>query len=201
MSDHLKKEAKQLPFFISYFITDPLVFGDTKQNLEKNISNTLNKKKVDMICFRDKISKDTEKLAKTVLDISKKIGISKVVINSNIPLAIKLKFDGVHLTSSQFDDIKKAKQYDLFTIISCHNEDDIKRAKEKKADAVTYSPIFYKENKGKPKGIKDLKNMVKKYQDTNFRIIALGGIIDEDHIKQIQSTQASGFSSIRYFYV
>ncbi len=201
MDQYLQKEAFRLPFFLSYFITDPIIFGNTKETLTKNIKKTLQHHKIDMICFRDKISYNKEILAKTVLDISKKYDISKIVLNGDIKMAIKLNFDGVHLRSTQFDQITKAKQYNLFTIISCHNQDDIQKAKELKADAITYSPIFYKEHKGKPKGIEELKQMVKKYQDINFKIIALGGIITKEQIEQIKSSQASGFSSIRYFYV
>ena len=72
-------------------------------------------------------------------------------------------------------------------------------AKKYGANAVTYSPIFYKENKGEPKGIEELSKMVNAYQDNSFSVIALGGIIDEEHISGVKSTYASGFASIRYF--
>jgi len=44
-----------------------------------------------------------------------------------------------------------------------------------------------------------LKYIIDKYQDNNFQIIALGGIIDNNHIKSIKETKAYGFASIRYF--
>jgi thiamine-phosphate pyrophosphorylase len=195
----LKRETFKSPFFYSYFITDPKEFGNTTATLKRSLENSFLKHQIDMICFRDKESKNIEKLAKTTLEISRKKNISKILINSNIELAIKLGFDGVHLTSQQFDKIEFAKQNNLFTIISTHTEDEIISAKEKGCNGITYSPIFFKENKGEPKGIENLTKIVEKYQDENFYVIALGGIITNNHLKLIKQTNANGFASIRYF--
>ncbi|MEA2049575.1 MAG: thiamine phosphate synthase [Campylobacterota bacterium] len=186
-------------FFSQYLITDPIEYGDDIYSLEKNLSNSFQNYNIDMICFRDKISTSIEDLAKRTIEISRKFNINKVLINSNIDLAIKLKFDGVHLKSNQFDDIKYAKENNLYVIISCHNKIDIEKAKSLKCDAVTYSPIFYKKDKGKPKGLDDLSKMVEIYQDEYFKIIALGGIISNFQVEQIKTTKVSGFASIRYF--
>jgi len=193
-----KIKGASKPFFFNYFITDPIEFGDTVTTLSNSLENSFSKHTVDMICFRDKLSQDIELLAQTTLNIAKTYN-TKALINSDINLALKLHFDGVHLTSTQFDKIEYAKQNKLFTIISCHTKEEIALAKEKGCDAVTYSPIFFKENKGEPKGIKNLETIVNEYQDKNFMIIALGGIITKEHIKEIKSTNANGFASIRYF--
>jgi thiamine-phosphate pyrophosphorylase len=110
-----------------------------------------------------------------------------------------MKFDGVHLTSQQSNQIAYAKQNNLYTIISCHNEEEILKAKYEGANAITYSPIFYKEDKDHPKGCENLKKIIEKYQDKNFRIIALGGIINNTQIGQVKNTNCAGFASIRYF--
>ena len=201
MNSLSKKEAlNKLPFFISYFITDPIEFGDTANILKKNLENSIKNNNINMICFRDKISKDKdiEPLAKTTLNLANKYNIISV-INGDIKLALQLGFNGVHLRSIQFNEIEFANQNNLITIVSCHNEDDIKKAKQLKANIVTYSPIFYKESKGDPKGIENLNYTVKKYQNNNFKIIALGGIITDEQVKQIKSTNCNGFASIRYF--
>jgi len=200
INKNLKKEAsREPPFFISYLITDPQEYGDTLENFEKNLTNTLLRNQVDMICFRDKETKDIKFLAKGCQKIAKEFHIEKVILNGNIPLALSLQYDGVHLTSTQFDEIKTAKSQGLYTIISCHSEEEVKKAKLLGADAVTYSPIYYKENKDKPKGCESLKNLVTKYQDENFKIIALGGIVNQQQIQEVQNTHCSGFASIRYF--
>jgi thiamine-phosphate pyrophosphorylase len=199
-NNQTKKEAFNKPlFFISYLITDPKEFGDNVDEFSLNLKNSLSKHKVDMICFRDKHSQNIEELAKVCLQISKQFNISKVLINTNIKLALKLGFDGIHLTSNQFENIKISKEKSLFTIISCHTKNEVAMAKKLGTNGVTYSPIFYKENKGKPKGIENLKNIVDIFQDDKFSIIALGGIVSDNEISQIKSTKARGFASIRYF--
>lgn len=175
------------------------MYGDTTISLEQTLQKSLLKHSVDMVCFRDKQTTDIKKLAQTVLDISRKNHISKVLINSHIDLAVELGFDGVHLTSLQFGEIQKAKKKNLFVIMSCHSEKEIKLAKEYGCDGVTYSPIFFKEDKGEPKGCEMLKNIVLSYQDKDFFILALGGITQKSHIQQIQNTKVAGFGAIRYF--
>jgi len=152
-----------------------------------------------MVCFRDKETPNKSELIKSFHKIAKQFSIDTIVINNDIQQAISMKVDGVHLTSKQFNKIAYAKQHNLYTIISCHNEKEIEEAKQKGADMVTYSPIFYKEKKGNPKGCESLKTVVKKYQDNHFQIIALGGITTKEQVKQVKDTLCSGFASIRYF--
>lgn len=181
--------------FNYYLITDPKYFTNNKTTFKEKLENTLSTKRVDIACFRDKESSNYEELAKIFFDTCKKYHIKQIILNENLELAIKLNC-GVHLTSQQFNKISLAKEANLFTIVSCHNEEDIKKAIEDKADAITYSPIFYTPNKGKAKGIEKLKIIAKKYP---IQIIALGGIIDDSHIKQILDCKVYGFASIRYF--
>ena len=108
-----------------------------------------------------------------------------------------MKFDGIHLNSSQFNEIEKVKKLNLFTIISCHNFDELEKASKLGLNFVTYSPIFDTPNKGEPKGINNLDETIKKFP--NLNIIALGGIISDNQVKQIEKTSAYGFASIRYF--
>lgn len=197
----LERESFGSPFFYSYCITDPDEFGSEPITLSNSINSACQNYHIDIICFRDKISNTKQKLqlAKTCLEVSRKNNISKVLCNGDMEIALKLGFDGVHLTSTQFDQIIKAKENNLFTMISCHNEEEVIKAKQMGADAITFSPIFFKENKGQPKGIEELKRIVSLYQTDHFQIFALGGIITQTHINQVKSTNTSGFASIRYF--
>lgn len=197
-----KKEASfKPPFFISYLITDPEEFGNTPKALKSTLTKALQHHQVDIICFRDKVSSDTENLAKVFLEVCREFSIKKVLINSDIKLSQKLGFDGVHLNSQQFDKIETLQKKSIFTIISCHNENEIQLAKKYHTNMITYSPIFFKENKGEPKGINNLEKMVSLYQDEDFSIIALGGIITHKNVEEVQRTKAKGFASIRYFKV
>lgn len=182
---------------INYLITDPNYYTNDKKEFENILKKTLNKYLVDICCFRDKKSSNFEELAQIFVKICKEKNIKNILINGDFSLAKKLNATGVHLTSTQFDEIQKAKKSGLYTIISCHNKDDLQSARKQKIDAVTYSPIFETPNKGEPKGIKNLKEIIEEYGDLN--IIALGGIINDEQIKQILQTKAYGFASIRYF--
>lgn len=182
---------------IYYLITDPKYYTNDPIEFEKKLVKTFNSKKVNIACFRDKTSKNFVELSKIFVETCKKFNIDRILINSDYKLAFELKAHGVHLTSKQFNKIKKAKELNLYTIISCHNEKDIQEAKKNKIDAITYSPIFETPNKGKAKGISKLVEIMEKNKDLN--IIALGGIINDSQIKQLEKTNAYGFASIRYF--
>ena len=181
----------------SYLITDPNYFSDNKEIFKEKLIAVLKNHKIDFACFRDKSSKNIEELAKIFLQICKEFEIKNILINSNIYLAIKLGFDGVHLNSQQFDKIENAKKSNLITIISCHNLEELDKAMNKNIDFVTYSPIFDTPNKGEPKGITSLKEAISLYEDID--IIALGGIVKDEQIELISKTKAYGFASIRYF--
>ena len=182
---------------IKYLITDPKYYTNDEKKFEEILINVLDKQQIEIACFRDKESSNFEELAKVFIKICKEKNIKEILLNGNYLLAYELNASGVHLTSTQFDDILKAKELGLYVIISCHTFEDIQKAIDYKADAVTYSPIFETPNKGTPKGIEVLKEAIDKYN--NINIIALGGIINEKQIEQISKTKAYGIASIRYF--
>jgi thiamine-phosphate pyrophosphorylase len=181
----------------SYLITDPKYYSNNEELFKKNLKKVLTNKKVDIACFRDKESSNFEELAKIFIEVCNEFNIKKILLNGDYLLAKKLGATGVHLTSTQFDKIKEAKNLDLYVIISCHNFNEIEKAQNSYANAVTYSPIFHTPNKGEPKGINSLKQAIHLYDDMN--IIALGGILTNEQLTQIQKAKAYGFASIRYF--
>lgn len=182
---------------ISYLITDPQYYSNDKETFEKKLKEALSNKKVNIACFRDKESENFKELAKIFVKVCKKFNIERILINQDYKLAKKLGASGVHLTSKQFDKIKKAKDLDLYVIISCHHSEEIERAQKSHVNAVTYSPIFETPNKAEPKGIGRFREVVRAFEDLD--IIALGGIIDNSHTELISKTRAYGFASIRYF--
>ena len=182
---------------IKYLISDPKYYTNEEKRFEEILINVLNKQQIDIACFRDKESANFEDLAKIFIKICKEKNIKKILLNGDFSLAYELNATGVHLTSTQFDDISKAKELGLYVIISCHTFEDIEKAIINQADAITYSPIFETPNKGTPKEIEGLEEVINKYP--NINIIALGGIIDETQIEQISKTKAYGIASIRYF--
>jgi thiamine-phosphate pyrophosphorylase len=180
----------------AYAITDPQYYGQTPEALEQSLYAFHHKKKVDYLCFRDKITADYEAMAKTFMLTCKELKIESTLLHGDVTLSHKLGAFGVHLTSQQYDCIAQAKAYGLFCVASTHSEVEIYQAIEQGADAITYSPIFATPNKGKPKGLEDLKEKVAKIKT---KIIALGGIVSDEDVAKIQTTGAYAFASIRYF--
>jgi thiamine-phosphate pyrophosphorylase len=188
--------------FIHYLITDSGYYTSNPRKFKQKLTQSFQSNNINFACFRAKDIRKTypnryKRLASIFVKLCKRYKI-KSFINSDIKIANSLGYDGVHLTSNQLKELKLlTRKYKLTTIISTHDERQIKRARLYEADYITYSPIFFTPNKGKPKGIIHLKDISKRYRDMN--IIALGGIVDNNHIKKIKLTYACGFASIRYF--
>ena len=176
---------------IAYAISEPSLL---KSEIDLYLSHL--KERCDIFLYRDKSNPNYKQSAKYILQKSKEHGIDRVFLHSDIDTAYTLGVDGIHLTSSQFEDIKVAKDKGLFTVISTHSIDEIKKAQNLGADMVTLSPIFASPNKGKPLGLEYLKEAIKV---SDIPIIALGGIVTQDNIKSVIFSGAKGFASIRYF--
>jgi len=180
---------------ISYLITDPKYYSQNSTKLKKVFNYASDRHFINIACLRDKKNQNVKSLAKSFLYITKKRKIFSI-LNSHIDLAYFLGFDGVHLPSNMVEKTKIAKRKKLFVIVSCHSLEEIKKAEQLKADMVTFSPVFYSPDKGKPKGLKKLRRVVFK---SKIPIIALGGIVSKKQIHKIKLRKAVGFASIRYF--
>ena len=156
----------------------------------------LRKNRVDFALYRDKESSKYAFEAANFVQMCKSIPNLKAFLHQDYKLAASLNAKGVHLTSLQFNEIRSAKELGLEVIISCHTKEEVLCAESLGVDYVTYSPIFPTSNKGEPKGIDDLKELV---NATSVKVFALGGIITEEHVKEIEASGAYGFASIRYF--
>lgn len=147
--------------------------------------------------YRDKSNPNYALQASHFVEVCNQFENIKSFIHSDVTLAKELGAMGVHLTSTQFDKVQEAKALGLETIISTHTHEEVLKAQSLGADAVTYSPIFTSPGKGEPKGIEDLKKLLKK---SSIKVFALGGIVEESQLKQIEDSASYGFASIRYFY-
>jgi len=177
---------------IIYAITDPITLNFN--NLEDDLEYfSLTSK---MIVYRDKLNKNYTRDAKTFLIEAKKHSFDKILLHSDYELAHKLKATGVHLKSTQLNDIAKAKELELFVIISTHTIEESLEAENLGADMVTFSPIFETPDKGKPKGIETLNHLSSLL---TIPLIALGGIITQHQIELCEKNGAKGFASIRWF--
>jgi len=177
---------------IAYAITDSTTLGF--QTLEDDLE--LFSKKAEMIVYRDKETSNYQKNAEKFLIKARKFNFSKILLHSDYLLASKLKAQGIHLKSTQFDDIVKAKALKLFVVISTHSIDEALEAERLGADMITFSPIFSTPNKGEPKGLEALNYLVSLL---SIPVIALGGILTQKEIDMCKEAGAKGFASIRYF--
>ncbi|MDD2829660.1 MAG: thiamine phosphate synthase [Sulfuricurvum sp.] len=179
-----------------YLITDPTFYGITSETIESALDVVYSHTLPDFALFRDKQTTHYRDLAQTFIAVSRSYRISRVLLHGDYILAHELRADGVHLTSTQFDDIAEAKKLRLYVVISIHTHEEAFKAQKLGADAITYSPIYVSPNKGEPKGLEDLKEIVDKIE---IPIFALGGITTEEQIKAVEECGVYGFASIRYF--
>jgi thiamine-phosphate pyrophosphorylase len=180
----------------SYLITDPALYGNDADSLESALDVILSHTLPDFALFRDKQTQQYNTLAKIFVETCGAYKIPKILLHSDYTLAYQLGAHGAHLTSTQFDSIKKAKALGLYVVISTHTHEEALKAEKLGADAITYSPIFTSPNKGEPKGLEDLKQIVDKIR---IPIFALGGILTQEQINDVEASGAYGFASIRYF--
>ncbi len=180
---------------IKYLITDPKYYTNNIDTFKKILRNASN---YDFILYRDKTNPNYKIFAKIFSDILIEKGVTNFFIHRDPLLAKSLNAFGVHLSSEQKDDIKRSKDLDLFTIISCHSIDEIEQSQELGVDAVTISPIFISEKGGEPIGIIKLQDIVNKFKE--LKIFALGGIKSQIEINELKRINSLfGFASIRFF--
>jgi thiamine-phosphate pyrophosphorylase len=177
---------------IAYAITNPTTLNfDTLEDDIKRFANV-----ADIIVYRDKSTSNYKKNSTYFVNEAKKYKFQKILLHTDYKLAHKLKADGVHLKATQFADIVKAKALGLFVVISTHTQEEALTAQSLGADMLTFSPIFSTPNKGEPKGVKVLKELI---DLLDIPVIALGGIVGKEQINACKENGAKGFASIRYF--
>ena len=179
-----------------YLITSGEFYKDSSSDFGSLLYTQIKKHTPTYILYRDKTNQNYSTQAVEFIKVCNQFQDIKSFIHQHVELAKELGAKGVHLTSKQFKEISHAKSLGLEVIISTHTHEELLKAQELGADAVTYSPIFSSPGKGEPKGIEDLEDILSKCR---VNVFALGGIIEESHIEMIAQTKAYGFASIRYF--
>ncbi len=180
-----------------YLITSKEFYTDTPNIFREKLHKQFEIHMPDFALFRDKENADYSKQAIDFVNVCNGFSCVKSFIHRDVELAFELHSTGVHLTSTQSEKIGLAKSKNLEVIISTHTHEEVLKAEELGADYVTYSPVFASPNKGEPKGIDDLKELLKKCK---IKVFALGGIIDAGHVQSVRECGTYGFASIRYFY-
>ena len=180
-----------------YLITSPEFYTDTPAIFTQKLHEQILKHKPDYILYRDKQTTHYKEIAKAFLGVAIQYKNIKAFLHTDVELASELNAYGIHLPSTAFSEIKEAKDSGLKVIISTHTKEEVLNAESIGTDYVTYSPIFATPNKGKPKGVDELKALV---AQTQIKVFALGGIVKQGEVDLIEQSAAYGFASIRYFY-
>ena len=180
-----------------YLITSREFYTDTPAVFRKILHEQFVKHLPDYALYRDKSNPNYGIQAEHFIEVCAQFEGVKAIIHADVALAKKLYAYGVHLTSMQFDEIQKAKAAGIKVIISTHTREEVQKAQDLGADYVTYSPIFSTPNKGEPKGVEDLKELV---DNASVKVFALGGITDTTQVEAVKEAKPYGFASIRYFY-
>ena len=180
-----------------YLITSREFYTDTPAIFRNILDQQFVQHKPDFALYRDKLNPNYTVQASHFIEVCSQFENIKSFIHRDVTLAKQLDATGVHLTSSQFNEIEYALSLNLEVIISTHSYDEVVKAQKLGASYVTYSPIFASPNKGKPKGLENLKELL---LETDIKIFALGGIVTDQHLQDISQMNIFGFASIRYFY-
>lgn len=156
----------------SYLITDPTFYGHTPEALESALDVIYSHTLPDFALFRDKQTIHYRELAEKFISISRIYTISRILLHGDYALAHELKADGVHLTSSQFDAVAEAKKLGLYVIISTLTRRSAQSTRIR-CRCHHLQPDFPSPNKGEPKGLEDLKEIVAKIEIPIFALIEL----------------------------
>ena len=181
----------------SYLITSRQYYTDTPAVFRSILHERLAVHHPDFVLYRDKFDPNYALMAEYAVQTCRAFEGIKAFVHQDYKLAKALGADGVHLTSKQFDLIKKAKNADLEVIVSTHSIEELHMVRELCADYATFSPVFASPGKGEPKGVDALAQAVK---EVDLKIFALGGIVTPEDVKKIEPAHPYGFASIRYFY-
>lgn len=184
----------------SYFITSPSLYeNNSVLGFSENLKNISSSYHIDKACFRD-----TMIFSNDLIDIfakwCKKNKIQSFINLKNTETSIELakiyNIQGIHIKGTNLHTIKKALDEKLSVFYSSHCANEAQKAIDAGVNFITLSPIFNTPNKGKPLGIEYLQGLSPIIKNSLF---ALGGIICQDQVSQIESTGVKGFASIRYF--
>jgi len=179
-----------------YLITSPDFYTQTPSVFRSILNAQLKKHKPHYVLYRDKENYHYDTLAKCFIDLCSSYDGIKTFIHSKVDVAKSVNATGVHLTSTQLNEVEYAKSLGLKVIVSTHTLWEMLQAQPKGANMATYSPIFSTPNKDNPKGYEELYKIV---ELVDIPVIALGGILTSTHIEKIKKSKAKGFASIRYF--
>ncbi|MEE2729207.1 MAG: Nudix family hydrolase [Pseudomonadota bacterium] len=121
-----------------------------------------------------------------------------VLVNSDMPVAVWSRLDGVHLTAAHLHQIQERPAGARWVAASCHNDEDIRRAERLGVDFVTLSP--YRKTLSHPEASPlDVGDFARWVAAAKLPVYALGGLTPTDEAS-VQALGAQGAAGIRGFW-
>ncbi|HEY0263864.1 MAG TPA: thiamine phosphate synthase [Granulicella sp.] len=166
---------------------------------------------VDLLQVREKDlpPEDLAELSRRLLAAVRAVGgPTRVLLNSRVDLALSIGADGVHLSSAPGQaspeeirlEYRRAGLPEPFVSVSCHSLDEVRRAREMKASAVLFGPVFGKTLDGEqvvaPVGLEALRAAC--LEAGAMPVLALGGVTPE-RVQSCLDAGAAGVAAIRMF--
>lgn len=181
-----------------YYITDRRSAGGTGSVLhfiERAIAGG-----VDMIQIREK-----DLPARELLELTRRAvalaaaSPTRILVNSRFDVAVAARAHGVHLPAHAVrpDRIRPVVPGDFLIGVSCHTEDELRRAEREGAGFAVYGPVFASAGKGEPIGLLRLKAGV---DSVRMPVYALGGV-NEKNAADCLAAGAAGVAAIGWFQI
>lgn len=205
-----------------YYITDRTQFAGDKESRRRQLLDKIGeaaRAALDFIQLREKdlSPRDLEPLAREALATIRENSRgrqsaqsqTRLLINSRSDIALAVGADGVHLRS---DDVSasharaiaaavlarnsKPETRNWLIGVSCHSDEDVRRAASGNADYVVFAPVFQKKGlaNAEPAGLESLQRACQE----RIPVIALGGVTIENAGACLQAG-AAGVAGIRLF--
>ena len=122
----------------------------------------------------------------------------KLIVNDNLRLAKKLRFDGVHLGQEDIS-CKEARDYlgkNSIIGISCNNSVQLSiKARKDGADYVAFGPMFKSKTKENKKSLIDLRKFKEREDKIPLPYTLIGGI-DHKNLYKIKKIKAKNIAII-----
>jgi thiamine-phosphate pyrophosphorylase len=198
-----------MPRPLLYYITDRTQFTGSENQRRRRLLDKIREASscgVDFIQLREKdlSSRELETLVRQALETirSQKNSATRLLINSRSDIALAVGADGVHLRSDDISVVEartiarlasRNQEPKWLVAVSCHSEEDVRRAADAGADFVVFAPVFEKTS-SRPTGIDAL------HRACQYRIpvLALGGVTPEN-AQSCLDAGAAGIAGIRLF--
>jgi thiamine-phosphate pyrophosphorylase len=130
-------------------------------------------------------------------------GVTKLLVNGRVDVAVATGADGVHLTSAE-DELTAEQVRRVFpgamVSASCHSLADVERARDGGVDLILFGPVFEKRVDGRVVvegvGLEVLRKAC--VASGEVPVLALGGVTD-NNIAVCLDASAAGVAAIRLF--